>query len=101
SAQKHRRQPRRENSLFLIAIKVSPCRDRQIFLWPAAAPNCRSPHLPIVPRAASVIVISEISEITDITETEMNLPPLVQSFVLHFGEMGSRWGINRTVGQIY
>lgn len=31
----------------------------------------------------------------------MNLTPLVQSFVLHFGEMGSRWGINRTVGQIY
>lgn len=31
----------------------------------------------------------------------MNLPPLVQSFVLHFGEMGSRWGINRTVGQMY
>ena len=31
----------------------------------------------------------------------MNLPPLIQSFVLHFGEMGSRWGINRTVGQIY
>ncbi len=31
----------------------------------------------------------------------MNLPPLTQKFVLHFGEMGSRWGINRTVGQIY
>lgn len=31
----------------------------------------------------------------------MNLSPLLQSFVLHFGEMGSRWGINRTVGQIY
>ena len=31
----------------------------------------------------------------------MNLPPLTQSFVLHFGEMGNRWGINRTVGQIY
>src|SRR3569832_301114 len=31
----------------------------------------------------------------------MNLPPLSQGFVLHFGEMGSRWGINRTVGQIY
>jgi DNA-binding transcriptional regulator GbsR (MarR family) len=29
------------------------------------------------------------------------LPPLIQTFVLHFGEMGSRWGINRTVGQIY
>ena len=30
-----------------------------------------------------------------------NLTPLAQKFVLHFGEMGSRWGINRTVGQIY
>ncbi len=31
----------------------------------------------------------------------MTLPPLQQEFILHFGEMGSRWGINRTVGQIY
>jgi DNA-binding transcriptional regulator GbsR (MarR family) len=31
----------------------------------------------------------------------MQLPDLNQRFVLHFGEMGSRWGINRTVGQIY
>jgi DNA-binding transcriptional regulator GbsR (MarR family) len=31
----------------------------------------------------------------------LNVTPLVQSFVAHFGEMGSRWGINRTVGQIY
>jgi len=29
------------------------------------------------------------------------LSPLVSSFVAHFGEMGSRWGINRTVGQMY
>jgi DNA-binding transcriptional regulator GbsR (MarR family) len=29
------------------------------------------------------------------------LSPLSQRFILHFGEMGSRWGINRTVGQIY
>ena len=29
------------------------------------------------------------------------LSPLVSAFVGHFGEMGSRWGINRTVGQIY
>ncbi|GAB5377710.1 MAG: GbsR/MarR family transcriptional regulator [Acuticoccus sp.] len=29
------------------------------------------------------------------------LTPLQEEFVLHFGEMGSRWGINRTVGQIY
>lgn len=31
----------------------------------------------------------------------MDLPPLIEKFVLHFGEMGGRWGINRTVGQIY
>ncbi len=29
------------------------------------------------------------------------MTPLVESFVAHFGEMGSRWGINRTVGQVY
>jgi DNA-binding transcriptional regulator GbsR (MarR family) len=34
-------------------------------------------------------------------ENPMNLPPLCEQFVLHFGEMGSRWGIARTVGQIY
>jgi len=27
--------------------------------------------------------------------------PLIESFVSHFGEMGSRWGISRTVSQIY
>ncbi|MGC9270484.1 GbsR/MarR family transcriptional regulator [Acidiphilium sp.] len=31
----------------------------------------------------------------------MALSPLTEAFTLHFGEMGSRWGINRTVGQIY
>lgn len=31
----------------------------------------------------------------------MKLSKLTQNFVLHFGEMGSRWGINRTVAQIY
>ena len=30
-----------------------------------------------------------------------HLPPLARQFVSHFGEMGSRWGINRTVGQMY
>lgn len=29
------------------------------------------------------------------------MTPIIESFVAHFGEMGSRWGINRTVGQIY
>jgi len=31
----------------------------------------------------------------------MELPALHQKFVIHFGEMGTRWGMNRTVGQIY
>ena len=34
-------------------------------------------------------------------DSTRTLSPLVRSFVAHFGEMGSRWGINRTVGQIY
>ena len=29
------------------------------------------------------------------------MTPMITSFVMHFGEMGSRWGFNRTVGQIY
>ncbi len=29
------------------------------------------------------------------------LSPVTQKFVLHWGEMGSRWGINRTVAQIH
>lgn len=31
----------------------------------------------------------------------MELTPVMQKFVLHWGEMGQRWGINRTVGQIH
>jgi DNA-binding transcriptional regulator GbsR (MarR family) len=35
------------------------------------------------------------------TAHRLPMPPSVEAFVAHFGEMGSRWGINRTVGQIY
>ena len=31
----------------------------------------------------------------------MHLSDLQRDFVMHFGEMGSRWGVARTVGQIY
>ncbi len=31
----------------------------------------------------------------------MQLDPVVRKFVLHWGEMGSRWGINRTMAQIH
>jgi DNA-binding transcriptional regulator GbsR (MarR family) len=29
-----------------------------------------------------------------------NLTPSIQNFIIHWGEMGERWGINRTVAQI-
>src|ERR1700751_4449876 len=29
------------------------------------------------------------------------LSPIQQNFILHWGEMGTRWGINRTVAQIH
>src|SRR5580698_4341190 len=29
------------------------------------------------------------------------LTPVRQKFILHWGEMGTRWGINRTVAQIH
>jgi DNA-binding transcriptional regulator GbsR (MarR family) len=31
----------------------------------------------------------------------MKLTPVAQKFILHWGEMGTRWGVNRTVAQIH
>ena len=31
----------------------------------------------------------------------MTITPMTQSLILHFGEMGSKWGLNRTLGQMY
>jgi DNA-binding transcriptional regulator GbsR (MarR family) len=31
----------------------------------------------------------------------MALTPIQQKFILHWGEMGARWGINRTVAQVH
>jgi DNA-binding transcriptional regulator GbsR (MarR family) len=31
----------------------------------------------------------------------MELKPVTQKFILHWGEMGTRWGVNRTVSQIH
>jgi transcriptional regulator, arsR family len=33
--------------------------------------------------------------------TIMKLSPTTEKFVLHWGEMGSKWGVNRTVAQIH
>jgi DNA-binding transcriptional regulator GbsR (MarR family) len=31
----------------------------------------------------------------------MDLSPTMQKYILHWGEMGTRWGVNRTVAQIH
>lgn len=31
----------------------------------------------------------------------MRLTPVMEKYILHWGEMGSRWGVNRTVAQIH
>jgi DNA-binding transcriptional regulator GbsR (MarR family) len=35
------------------------------------------------------------------THKRAKLSPVEQKFILHWGEMGTRWGINRTVAQIH
>lgn len=37
----------------------------------------------------------------DAAATGSRLPPVTERFVLHWGEMGSRWGVNRTMSQIH
>src|SRR5438552_214543 len=43
---------------------------------------------------------SVMTEISDILES-MNLTPAMRDFILHWGEMGARWGVNRTIAQIH
>ena len=31
----------------------------------------------------------------------MNLTPAMQNFILHWGDMGTKWGVNRSVAQIH
>jgi DNA-binding transcriptional regulator GbsR (MarR family) len=38
---------------------------------------------------------------TEMTGDSHTLSPAAQKFILHWGEMGTRWGINRTVAQVH
>jgi DNA-binding transcriptional regulator GbsR (MarR family) len=38
---------------------------------------------------------------TEITVKETRLPAAVQRFILHWGDMGDQWGVNRSVAQIH
>jgi DNA-binding transcriptional regulator GbsR (MarR family) len=42
-----------------------------------------------------------MTEISNTTEPSERLHPAIERFVLHWGEMGSQWGVNRTVSQIH
>jgi DNA-binding transcriptional regulator GbsR (MarR family) len=35
------------------------------------------------------------------SEQTSTLSPVAQKFILHWGEMGARWGVNRTVAQVH
>ena len=37
---------------------------------------------------------------TEIIESMGTMPPAMERFILHWGEMGSQWGVNRSVAQI-
>ena len=38
---------------------------------------------------------------TEITAESSKLPVAVERFILHWGEMGNQWGVNRSVAQIH
>jgi len=38
---------------------------------------------------------------TEISERPAKLPDAVERFILHWGDMGSQWGVNRSVSQIH
>jgi DNA-binding transcriptional regulator GbsR (MarR family) len=38
---------------------------------------------------------------TEITDRKKPLPIAIERFVLHWGEMGGQWGVNRSVSQIH
>src|ERR1700756_5017042 len=44
--------------------------------------------------------LSDISVMTEIT-AKKKLPAVVERFILHWGDMGDQWGVNRSVSQIH
>jgi DNA-binding transcriptional regulator GbsR (MarR family) len=45
--------------------------------------------------------VDSTSPVTTQERASPTLTPVSERFVLHWGEMGSRWGVNRTVAQIH
>src|SRR6266852_6047914 len=66
-----------------------------------ASPRIRSFLCPRLKRLCLASVISVYTEITVENGTAMVLTNATREFILHWGEMGSRWGVNRTVAQVH
>jgi hypothetical protein len=45
-------------------------------------------------------MLSDISVMTEKT-VDKGLPAAVERFILHWGDMGDQWGVNRSVSQIH
>jgi DNA-binding transcriptional regulator GbsR (MarR family) len=56
------------------------------------------PHLNVRLDRSNISVVTVEPERAEITEM---LTPSAQKFVLHWGEMGQAWGINRTMAQVH
>jgi DNA-binding transcriptional regulator GbsR (MarR family) len=46
-------------------------------------------------------LISYISVMTEITVITVKLPQAVEDFILHWGDLGGQWSVNRSVSQIH
>ncbi len=46
-------------------------------------------------------VVSDISVMTEIKEYSAELSPALERFILHWGDMGATWGVNRSVAQVH
>src|SRR5207248_4073917 len=55
-----------------------------------------APELPL----DFLAVTSDISVMTE-TTAKKKLPAAVERFILHWGDMGDEWGVNRSVSQIH
>jgi DNA-binding transcriptional regulator GbsR (MarR family) len=45
--------------------------------------------------------ISDISVMSELSVIQNHLPPALERFIVHWGEMGERWAVNRSVAQIH
>jgi DNA-binding transcriptional regulator GbsR (MarR family) len=45
--------------------------------------------------------MSDISVMTEVAVESRKMAPAVERFILHWGDMGNQWGVNRSVAQIH